>query len=272
VGLAPITPLFDQVGPVARTIHDIVLFDSVIAAGGASVAVPPPRDMRLATCRSYFFTDLDPQIARITDDALTRLRAAGVTIVDTELPGLGELIKSITDQVQYHDTSPALTRYLSQYQAGVTFDQLVAQASPDIRAVLAQYVLPGGPDVVSEAAYQRAVAVDLPKLRALFQDVFARTGAAAFVFPTTLAPAPRIGEETTVSLGTRSISFDQAMSRNIASGSTAGLPGLVMPVGLTASGLPVALEFDGPAQSDRALLGMGLALEHLLGKEPPPHS
>jgi indoleacetamide hydrolase len=44
-----------------------------------------------------------------------------------------------------------------------------------------------------------------------------------------------------------------------------------MPVRLTANGLPVALEFDGPVGSDRSLLGIGLAVEHLLGKEPPPH-
>ena len=272
VGVAPITAVFDQVGPLARAVHDIVLFDSVVAADRAALSIPPPPDIRLATCRRYFFEDVDPELARITNAALERLQAAGVTIIDTELPGLGELIGSVTDQVQYHDTRPTLTRYLAQYETGVTFDQLVAQASPDIRATFAQYVLPGGTDVVSDATYQQAVDVYLPKLRALFREAFARTGAAAFVFPTTLAPAPRIGEETTLSVGGRNISFDQAMSRNIAPGSTAGLPGLVLPVGLTASGLPVALEFDGPAATDRSLLGIGLALEHLLGKEPPPIS
>jgi hypothetical protein len=34
--------------------------------------------------------------------------------------------------------------------------------------------------------------------------------------------------------------------------------------------LPVSLEFDGPVGSDLSLLGMGMALEHLLGKGPPP--
>jgi mandelamide amidase len=43
-----------------------------------------------------------------------------------------------------------------------------------------------------------------------------------------------------------------------------------MPVGLAANGLPVSLEFDGPAGSDRALLGLGTAVERVLGREPPP--
>ena len=45
------------------------------------------------------------------------------------------------------------------------------------------------------------------------------------------------------------------VARNIDPGSTAGLPGLVLPAGMTSGGLPVALEFDGPAGSDRALDG-----------------
>jgi Asp-tRNA(Asn)/Glu-tRNA(Gln) amidotransferase A subunit family amidase len=52
--------------------------------------------------------------------------------------------------------------------------------------------------------------------------------------------------------------------RNIAPGSTAGLPGLVLAAGL-AAGLPVGIEIDGPAGSDRKLLGIGLAIEAALG-------
>ncbi|MGA2842311.1 MAG: amidase, partial [Steroidobacteraceae bacterium] len=51
---------------------------------------------------------------------------------------------------------------------------------------------------------------------------------------------------------------------------TAGLPGLVLPAGLTPGGLPVALEFDGPAGSDRALLSVGMSLERALGALPAP--
>lgn len=40
--------------------------------------------------------------------------------------------------------------------------------------------------------------------------------------------------------------------------------------GLTTSGLPVALEFDGPSGADRKMLELGLALEAALGKLPPP--
>ena len=271
-GVAPITALFDQVGPVARSMRDIELFDRVVAGEGGSPGVPNLRSIRLAVCRSYFFEGIDPEVARVTDAALAKLRAAGVTIVETGIPTLGELVSRITDQVQYHDTAPSLTRYLAEYKTGVTFEQLVAQAGEDIRATFAQYVLPGGSDVVTDEAYRRIVGDYLPRLRAVLRATFESTKASALVFPATMTTAPRIGDDGTLSLGGRKVSFDVAMSRNIAPASTAGLPGLVIPAGLAANGLPVALEFDGPAGSDRALLGLGVAIERLLGREPPPRA
>lgn len=269
-GVVPITPLFDQVGPVARRMRDIELFDSVIAGAAGTPAEPELRTVRLAVCRDYFFEHLDPEVARVAAAALAKLKFAGATLVEIEMPGLAELVGRITDRVQYHDTRPSLTGYLEHYKTGVTFDQLDAQASADIRATFAQYVLPGGSDFVTDAAYRAVVDVDLPRLRAMLRDMFARTQAAALVFPATMTTAPRIGDDGKISFGGRQVSFDEAMSRNIALGSTAGMPGLVIPAGLAANGLPVALEFDGPAGSDRALLGLGSAVERLLGTEPPP--
>jgi Asp-tRNA(Asn)/Glu-tRNA(Gln) amidotransferase A subunit family amidase len=44
-----------------------------------------------------------------------------------------------------------------------------------------------------------------------------------------------------------------------------------VPSGLGAeSGLPVGLELDGPAGSDRKLLAVGLAVEGVLGRLPAP--
>lgn len=61
-----------------------------------------------------------------------------------------------------------------------------------------------------------------------------------------------------------------ALARNIAPGSTAGLPCLVLPAGRTRAGLPVSLELDGRLGADRLLLGIGLALEEVLGCWPAP--
>jgi mandelamide amidase len=47
-------------------------------------------------------------------------------------------------------------------------------------------------------------------------------------------------------------------------------PGLVLPAGLSANGLPIGIEFDALPGTDRRLLGLGLALERLLGPIPAP--
>ena len=82
--------------------------------------------------------------------------------------------------------------------------------------------------------------------------------------------APRIGDETDFNIAGRMVSFDVAVGQNIAPGSTAGVPGLVIPVGLTRAGLPVSLEFDAPAAGDRALLALGLSIERVVDPTPPP--
>jgi mandelamide amidase len=269
-GCVPISPLFDQAGPHARRVADLALFDSVAANDWPTLNAAPLAGVRLGLVRDYWFTDLDPEVERLTELALTRLKDAGALIIETELPGLASLIDLTTDAVQNHDVRIALPRYLKEYGAPVDFTTLIARASPDIQTLFRSDVLPGGANFVTEAQYSAARDQHLPALRRLYQEYFARTRTVAMVFPTTLVPAPRIGEETTVEVRGRPLPFETVVARNIAPGSTAGLPGLVLPVGLTPGGLPVSIEFDGPAGTDRTLLALGLGLEQALGPLPAP--
>lgn len=267
---APISPLFDQVGPHARSVTDLALFDSVAAADWRPLESRSLQGVRFGIVRDAWFTDLDEEVEEITNRALQRLREAGAQIVETRLDGLQHLIDLSTEQVQNHDVRLALPRYLHDYGAPVTFDQVVQQASPDIQTIFRDAVLPGGPNFVSEAVYTAARDTHLPALRRLYQDYFARNNVAAVVFPTTLAPAPPIGQEDTVDIRGRKVSFFTVAGRNIAPGSTAGIPGLVLPAGLTRAGLPVGIEFDAPSGTDRSLLALGQAIERTLGPVAPP--
>jgi mandelamide amidase len=130
--------------------------------------------------------------------------------------------------------------------------------------------LAGSPHGVAAASYAAARDRHLPALRRLFSEYFVTAQVSAIVFPATRILAPRIGADPSVTIGGRTVQFEAAIARNIAPGSTAGLPGLVLPVGLAPSGLPVALEFDAPAGCDRALLALGERLERVFGRLPPP--
>jgi mandelamide amidase len=269
-GCVPISPLFDQVGPHARCVADLALFDSVAADDWRALTATPLKGMRFGIVTDYWFTSLDEQVEHLAGQALQRLRQAGAEVIETELPGLGHLIELTTDAVQNHDVRLSLARYLRDYGANLTFEQVVRQASPDIQSIFRSDVLPGGANFVSEQVYAEARDVHLPALRRLYRDYFTRAGVVAIVFPVTMAPPPPIGEDVTVDIGGRKVPFFTAVGRNIAPGSTAALPGLVLPAGLTSTGLPVGIEFDGPAGSDRALLATGLSLERALGPIPPP--
>jgi Asp-tRNA(Asn)/Glu-tRNA(Gln) amidotransferase A subunit family amidase len=161
-----------------------------------------------------------------------------------------------------------LSKYLQDSGANLTLDQVVALASPGVKARFAQYAM-GGSAFVTEEVYRAARDIHLPRLRENFRRYFERTGVAAIVFPATITPAAVIGERD-VLIGGQNINFSTAMSRNVAPGANAGLPGLVLPAGLTAGGLPVSLEFDGPSGTDRTLLALGLSAEGVLGRLPPP--
>ena len=268
-GCIPLSPVFDQVGPHARTVADLALFDAVIASERTPLPPTPLRGLRLGVVRDYWYRDLDPELERITASALARLQQAGVELVESEFPQLTNLHKSITGPIITHDVGPAIGSYLSEYHAGLDFEQLVSQASPGVRNDLRQ-VFPGGSDFVSDADYEVLVSSRVPELRRRYREYFARTGVAAIVFPATAVPAPPVGAEGAVSVGDRQIHLFTALARNITPTGSAAIPGLVLPAGLTSSGLPVAIELDGRAGMDRALLELGMSVEHLLGPLPPP--
>lgn len=269
-GCVPISPLFDQAGPHARSVADLALFDRVVANDPAPLADISLRGVRLGIVRDYWFSGLDREVERITTEALARLTDAGVVLVESTLPGLQSLIDAATAQIQNHDVRITLAQFLSDQHAGVTFEELIARASPDIRATFASDVMPGAKNFIAEVAYIAARDKSLPALRGLFRDYFAHHGVAAIVFPATMVPAPKIGDEDLLDVDGRKVPFTTAIARNIDPGSTTGLPGLVLPAGLTRSGLPVSLEFDGPAGSDRTLLALGARIEEVLGRLPPP--
>lgn len=267
-GCAPISSLFDQIGPQARHVADLALFDGVMTGDDAPLVVPKLDGLRLGIVREFYFAGLDPAVAAVVEAVLVRLADAGVTIIETELPGLGSLVDAITLPVQVHDVVPSLTAWLETSGASIGFDAMLAKVSPDVLAVLQQFALPGAPHAIPDAYYAVARDVHLPALRELLANWFVTHQIDAMLLPATMAVATPIGSATMVRIGEADVPFMTVMGRNIAPASTAGLPALVLPAGL-ADGLPVAIELDGPAGMDRQLLGIGRAVEALLGTFRP---
>ena len=102
----------------------------------------------------------------------------------------------------------------------------------------------------------------------MLRDVYRRTlesrGLDALVFPMTPLAAPPVSDIFDTLHNGRTVSVFHTVLRNADPGSCAGQPGLSLPVGRTAGGLPVGMGLDGAVGTDRRLLAIGAAIEACL--------
>lgn len=267
-GILPLSHTRDTAGPLARSVADLALLDGVVT--GAALAEAPAilRGLRLGLPRDPFWLDLDPALAEAAEAAVRKLAGAGVTLVPCDLPQVPLLDQAAGFAITLHETVADLNGYLAEGGCGLDLAALAERAaSPDVRAILQDLLAAGR---VPEELYRRALTRDRPRLQAAYAEAFRSAGVEALLFPTTPLPASPIGEDETTLLNGRAVSTFHAFIRNCSPASVAGIPGLSLPAGLTANGLPVGLELDGPAGSDRRLLAIGLALEAVLPPTPPP--
>jgi mandelamide amidase len=269
-GVVPITGRFDTVGPHARTVADLILYDSVVTGDASRVDPGDLRGVRLAVSSEYFLSGIDDEVERVFRDALRRLQAGGATLVWADVPNLGPLIDAVNFPIQQHEAIASLERYLADNQTGLTADQVYAEASPDIKWVVDTFFRSSGKFHFPDEVYRAAIEVNRPALRQSLNQYFGQQQVAAIVFPTTMCAASRIGEDVEVEINGQKVPVYIAYARNISLGNSAGLPGLVLPAGVTSIGLPLGIEFDGPTGTDRELLRLGLSLEKALGPILPP--
>jgi len=269
-GVTPISHSRDTVGPMAQTMADVALIDSVVTGR----RLPGPallRGVKLGVYRAYFFKDLDADTTAVTNAALDKLTAAGATIVEVDMPELQKLNDSVSFPVALYEAYDDLKAYLAKYQAGVSVEQVARMiASQDVKGTYDGLVLPRklpAPNGVVDAApiYKAAMEQGRPALLKHFTDTFRAHGIDALLAPTTPHVATAQGPEAS------SLPTFLLFIRNTDPGSNAGIPGVTIPAGLGPStGLPVGLSLDGPRGSDERLLALGMAIEQLLGRTPPP--
>jgi mandelamide amidase len=269
-GITPIAHTRDTAGPMAREVADLVLLDTIITGARDKVAPASLRGLRVGVPRAVFWKNLDPETDRLATAALDRLRGAGAEVVEVDMPGLAELNGKVSFPVALYEANVDLTRYLKRYRIPLDVKGLAERiASPDVKGLFASAIVPGAKDAIPEKVYRDALATR-PALQRLYAETFKTHGIAALVFPTTPLPAAPVGDDQTTKLNGADVPTFPTFIQNTDPGSNAGIPGLTVPIGRTAAGLPVGLALDGPAGSDRRLLGIGLALEALFGRLPAP--
>lgn len=237
-GVLPVSSRLDHVGPIARTVNDLLLAWRAICgpecdALGPRLRQPP----RLGVLREYFWEHSSPDVRQCVDAALERWRAAGAQIADVPLPAgfsdvhRAHLILMTHDCAQVHRDNYAANRtgYLPQISA------------------LIEEGLQIEPDLVERAAI----------LQGMFRQHLYHTYPEidVLVMPTTPAPAP-----------TRETTGD---ARFLSPWSFSGVPAISFPVGLSQEGLPCGVQLvhphGGSRREDFELLSIAAWCDECLG-------
>jgi len=268
-GIAPISHTRDTPGAMAGSIADVALLDRIIC-DEPGIEPAGLKGVRLGVVAATM-ANLDGDTAAAIAAAHAKLKSAGVTLVDVEMPDLMELNGQVGFPVALYEAYDDMVAYLERGPK-ISIEALVGEiASPDVKGTYEGLVMPRklpGPDgtvVDAKPAYEAAIKTARPALQQLYRKTFADNRLDAIVFPT----VPKVA--VTANPDSSDLANFAMYIQNTDPGSNAGIPGLQIPIALGArSGLPVGMELDGPAGSDRRLLSIGLALEALFGRMPAP--
>jgi len=267
-GLMPLTSnKFDQVGALARCTADISLFDTALTGDREQIRALSLKGVRIGISPEYFWSGLDPEVERVSNEALRKLSEAGATLVTAEVPERAKAAMEIALTVIAYDTVPSISGFLEEQETGMNFEQMLEQASEELQSVMKGFALP--PNRPSQEVYESMLA-QREDLRKSIRTYFEAHGIVALAFPSVMIAPPTIGQDVEFDICGQKVSMSVAMSRNISLGSCASMASLVLPAGMTSDGFPVGMEFDALMGDDRQLLASGVLFEKALGAIPGP--
>ena len=281
-GIVAYASSLDQAGPMTKSVRDAAIMLGAMAGhdpkDSTSADFPVPdfeaaltgdiRGKKIGIPREYRLDGMPGEIAALWDRGMDMLRDAGAEVVDISLPHTKYALPA------YYVIAPAeassnLARYdgvryghraqLAQGD-GITemYEKTRAEGfGPEVqrRIMAGTYVLSAG---FYDAYYNRA-----RKVRALikrdFELAFAE-GIDAILAPTTPSSAFGLGEQGGSDPVEMYLNDVFTVTLNLA-----GLPGVAVPVGLDAKGLPLGLQLIGRPWQEADLLNHAYVLERAAG-------
>ena len=282
-GIVAFASSLDQAGPFARTVRDAAILLTSMAGfdpkDATSVERPVPdyeaaigkpiKGMKIGIPREYRVDGMAAEIDKLWEQGAQWLKAAGAEVVEVSLPHTRYALAA------YYIVAPAeASSNLARYD-GVRYGlRAPARDIADMyqrtraegfgkevrrRIMIGTYVLSAG---YYDAYYLRA-----QKVRTLikrdFENVFA-DGVDALLTPATPSAAFGIGEMGAVDPIEMYLNDVFTVTVNMA-----GLPGISVPGGLSAEGLPLGLQLIGRPFGEEALFSLGHVIEQAAGRFSP---
>ena len=283
-GMVAFASSLDQAGPIARSVRDCAIMlrsmagpddkDTTCvdfpvpdyeAAVGASI-----RGKTIGVPKEYRLDGMSQEIVALWEQGVAWLKDAGAKIVEISLPHTKYALPA------YYIVAPAeassnLARYDGvRYGLRVPGRDIVAMYENTRRAgfgaevrrriMIGTYVLSAG--------YYDAYYVKAQKIRTLIKGDFEKVYAAgvdAILTPATPSPAFALGSQTSDDPVEMYLNDVFTVTVNMA-----GLPGLALPGGLSADGLPLGLQLIGRPFEEETLFAVASALEKAAPKIDAP--
>jgi Asp-tRNA(Asn)/Glu-tRNA(Gln) amidotransferase A subunit family amidase len=264
--VAPISWTRDTIGPMARSVNDLVLLDQVIT-GAAAEAPLSLSGIRLGVDRDYYCTSADPEIAVMFEEETARLEDAGAEIIDVAIEGLEEMISAFGQAISMYEIVRALPDYLKASGAKIGVEQLLdGIAASGLKDTLRKLLKP---ETITEDAYQESLTLR-KTLQARHATCFTGNKLDALILPATLIPPFPLADPGTYMYRGKEMPGLHGCHHNVQPPTLCGTPGLTMATKLSSNGLPLAIGLDGPAGGDRRLLAIGAAYEAIRPTLPGP--
>jgi Asp-tRNA(Asn)/Glu-tRNA(Gln) amidotransferase A subunit family amidase len=248
-GVIPLSISLDHVGPITRTVADAAILLQAIAdpaatnASGQVMSVPDygsqlgenPSSLRVGIPRTFFFEDLDPEVAWAVEQALSiiqkltaKMSAVSLT-VDTDRSL--QMAEAYSVHADFAAHSPEL--YLPETLRRIRTGESISEAQ------------------VAESRSK------LEQSRREIQQVFEEVD--VLLTPTTPILAPALGELLEQPDLLRPTEL--VMLRNARPFNNWGIPAISVPCGFTRAGLPMGLQISGPHWAEATILQLAHAYE-----------
>lgn len=262
-GVVPLAVSRDTIGPIARCVEDVARLDRCISGDGPLPDVPL-RSLTLGLPQGFLLEDLDPSVERAWLGTLDRLKAAGATLRQCDVPGLFEAIDACTMAITAYELRRDLPTHILARSRYRDAQEFVAQiASPDVQEIFRHIVLTSnGPTAAHYEQIQRELR---PRLRQLIANVFAAHRLDAWILPAVPVPPFSLELERELTLNGKTVPLFMTTVRNLQQATIAGLPSLSLPMPVGPIDLPCGLCVEGLPGSDRNLLAIAQAIESALG-------
>jgi aspartyl-tRNA(Asn)/glutamyl-tRNA(Gln) amidotransferase subunit A len=282
-GIVAFASSLDQAGPFARSVRDCAILLRSMAGHDAkdttSVDLPVPdyeksvggsvKGMRIGIPKEYRMPGMAPEIEALWQQGAQWLQNAGAELVDVSLPMTKYALPA------YYIVAPAeassnLARYdgvryglrirgrdvIDMYERSraAGFGQEVRR-----RIMIGTYVLSAG--------YYDAYYLQAQKVRTLIKRDFEKCfgeGIEAILTPATPSAAFAIGEKGRADPIEMYLNDVFTVTVNMA-----GLPGISVPSGLDAQGLPLGLQLIGRPFEEATLFALGAVIEQAAGGFKP---